>query len=98
VRDDQWLDHAVDTDRGGERFQRFLVDLHPWLIGVRDDGVEVDVEGRRRGSLGEGGNERVEAAPETAPAPRWRGSPRWGIRLCVRSGRHTAFARHAPGA
>ena len=65
VGDHQRLDHPVHADRGGECLQRLRVHLDAGLIGIRRDGVDIDIERGRR-PLTIGGDERVETTSQTA--------------------------------
>ncbi len=67
TRDDERLNDAVSTDRVGEGREGVGVKGDTRLVGIRLDGVDVDVEtGGMGGFVGAGRDERTKPAAETA--------------------------------
>ncbi len=75
----------MGTDRFRKRFQPCGIEVGSWLIGVRLDGVDIDLEIRgARLVIRQSGNQRAEPSPKTSP-PCTSASPGarwpWGFRL-----------------
>ncbi len=71
-RHNQRLDDPVSTDRFRQRFQLRRIKVRPWLIGVRLDGVDIDLEIRAAQlAVRQGGDQRSKAASETSSPRAW---------------------------